>query len=345
MSQLFNAAPGKHEQVEQQRQRLMPQVKDLSEGDLLQHIAYAGTQKGSKLFQKASEVFVEYRMPGSKFELLDKDSCLPFSLAAHTQLMAQWDKDLRLRCGAPQPNAIADAFKATTRKKAPESSGVAATRPIRSSRSGRSLRESTQAEDEEEAGTPGDMSVLITTGRNSVLKSYRPSAGTRKKFNVDCLTAVAADSIRNSSHRTYGEHYGAYISDAAGAEVELVDMFIGQTVLELNTPADWKLLGFPPVMRCHLVAVDARDDEEEGGDPETLLDFSLFHDDYKVEVYTWERLLELETVVLPNLTVTEKYEAVYTDGTGVKKALRRDEYMAGFEFPRSSPFQTIPLRM
>lgn len=335
MTQLFSAEPGAHEKMEQLKQRLLPQVKDLPDEDLVKHIVHAGSQKGCRVFRTPDDVFVQYPLPGSGFVTFNRDMCIPYSAKAHAELMARWEKDLKARCDTS--DAVANAFKATCRRT--QEPPVKVSRPVRSSRSGRNMKESAQAEDEDE-----DMSTLITTGRESVLRLYKVSAATKRKYQVDSLTAIGAESIHNCSHKWYGELYGAVISD----EVELQDVYIGQTVLELQTPTEWRSLGFPHVMRSHLVAVEAGDEDESGNsvsEPEVLLDFSLFHDDYKVEVYTWEQLVEMGGVILPHLTVTEKYAVVYTDGSGVKTVLSRDEYMAGFEAPRNVAFETIPLRM
>ncbi|KAK3276516.1 hypothetical protein CYMTET_15416 [Cymbomonas tetramitiformis] len=190
--------------MEQLKQRLMSQVKNLADEDLVKHIVYAGSQKKCRVYQNPADVFEKYPLPGSNFETFDRDACFPYSAPAHDQLMARWEKDLKARCDTSE--AVAKAFKATCKRT--HEPPVEVSRPVRSSRSGRNMREAAQAEDEDEG-----MSTLITTGRESVLRLYKVSAATKRKYQVDSLTAIGAESIHNCSHKWYGEFYGAVISD------------------------------------------------------------------------------------------------------------------------------------
>eukprot|EP00854_Cymbomonas_tetramitiformis_P018877 gene18877-22552_t len=167
------------------------------------------------------------------------------------------------------------------------------------------------------------------------------TAAAKRKASVTAGTADAIEEFQSDSHTTFGEWYGAVVTDKDGTERD-VDAYVGETVFEhatIGAASPWRTMGHPEIMRCHLVAAD---DVNVEGTVEALarFDCSVFHGDFMVESWTWEQLVEMIMKIVPAVRVKRNYEVGWKDEAGVERVLILAECRGNFGADRITALRT-----
>ena len=328
LSELFyRGQPCALENMRRMVQDLLPQVQEMNVTALVAHVGSLHARTGKAVHMTAKAVFLDGNQPAG-FNLLPVKENNQFEITAQEDLEKRWNADLKKHIKAS--DALDAAFKATRQRAAPTAQRQGAPRTTRTARS---MAESNTIP---ETITAYHMSVLCPAGRKAhVLRSGLTTAAQRK-LRMGVHTREGAAMLEEWSHATYGELYECEnMKDSTGTERDL-DIYIGKEVFEHKTPPEWRALGHPPMMRCHCIGVDEGDEDSE---PWGAFDYSLFHDDFTVETFEFEKLVGLELVRVPQMYITHDYSVWWKNPSGNDRALTIAEYRTGFSNARPKHLQ------
>eukprot|EP00854_Cymbomonas_tetramitiformis_P020139 gene20139-24107_t len=181
------------------------------------------------------------------------------------------------------------------------------------------------------------MSKICPVGRKAHLMRTGMSSRDQKKLHVNQNTHAGELLLEDFSHADYGEIYAADADDLNGTSRDL-EIFVGKDCFEHDTPAAWRALGHPLVVRCHCIGVKAWEDRPE--DPVGAFDYSVFHDDFSMETFNWDELVQMKLVRVPELYITEDYRVWWKNRSGDNRELTTDEYRGGFGDARPKYLRT-----
>ena len=317
------------ENMERLTQDLLPQVHQLDVNSLIAHVATVHAETQKPVWMKAEAVFLTVRMPG--FNLLPDRHDNHYVHASKKKLLERWTNDLKKH--AESCVTLKDAFAATRNKKAPVVPRAGAPRSTRSSKS---MAEPQAPPEVTTSNT--HMSKMCPAGRKAHVLRIGMSARDQKRLRVDQNTHAGEVMLEAFSHAEYGEVYPAIQEDSDGTERDL-EVVVGKDCFEHKTPREWRALGHPPVMRCHCIGVTAW---EGHGEPEGAFDYSVFHDDFSVETFDWDKLVGMELVRVPEIYVTEEYTVWWKNPLGDDRELTKEEYRGDFGHLRPKHLRTTP---
>ncbi|KAK3234762.1 hypothetical protein CYMTET_54985 [Cymbomonas tetramitiformis] len=326
LSQLFFGEESALEGLQRLLQDLLPQVEQLDIATLVAHVARVHKETGKRVNMTAKAVFFTVHMPG--FNLLPVKHANHYEKQARETLDKRWTADLLKHKESSE--ALQAAFKATWKKvSAVQRRGVP-----RTARSSKSM-----AEPPAPARVQGNkhMSKICPVGRKAHVVRTGMSSKDQKKLHVNQNTQAGEFLLEDFSHADYGEIYPADVHDLNGTVRDL-EIFVGMDCFEHDTPAAWRALGHPPVMRCHCIGVKAWEDRPE--DPVGAFDYFVFHDDFSVETFDWDELVQMNLVRVPELYVTEDYRVWWKNRSGDNRELTTDEYRCGFGDARPKHLRT-----
>ncbi|KAK3261707.1 hypothetical protein CYMTET_29404 [Cymbomonas tetramitiformis] len=314
LSVAFGMVPTAYEDLMREKQVLLTQVQQLDEKVLIEHVQRVARETRKRVPMTAQAVFEVVPMPGYKL-LGTQNGTEGWQQEARGELREQWTKDLRKR--AKKCPSLKAAFKLSVSQANTQKATTAsvAPRPNRAARTVQSMAE--DADDDED-----DMCKVIRTGRGLLTKRMSMTATAKRKCMVKVHTDEAIEAFETDSHATFGDYFGAVVNDMHGTERE-VDLHVGKTVIEHETigaAAQWRRMGFPEIMRCHLVAADAGD-EDGRVEPLARFDYSIFHGDFKVESWTFEELVGMQMKVVPAISVKRNYEVAWRDEAGLERGV------------------------
>jgi len=333
LSVAFGMVPTAYEDLMREKHLLLPQVQQLDEKVLIEHVQRVARETRKRVDMTAKAVFEVVPMPGYKL-LGTGHGTEAWQQDALKELREQWTKDLRNR--AKKCPTLKAAFKVSVSQA--NTQKAAASAAPRANRAARPVQSMAEVADDDE----DDMCNVIRTGRGLLTKRISMTAAAKRKCMVKVHTDEALEAFETDSHTTFGEYFGAVVNDSDGTERE-VDVHVGQTVIEHETigpAAQWRRMGYPQIMRCHLVAAD--DGDEDGTvEPLARFDYSIFHGDFKVEYWTFEQLVGMNMKIVPAISVKRNYEVAWKDEAGIERgALTVAECRGNFGMDRIPALRT-----
>ncbi|KAK3249181.1 hypothetical protein CYMTET_41385 [Cymbomonas tetramitiformis] len=289
LCELFaNGEPCFLEDLERTVQRLLPQVLQLPENVIIQHITRVHQETRKRVIMNQACLFETVILSGFENVFFVHD--MVDEVKVVERLKNRWTKDIKKR--AERCEDVHAAFKATY-----PAAGAAVGEP-REPRARRTTRTKKSM-----AEPSPHMIHVLQAGRKALIARTHLTPAMRKKQRMTELTAAGVEELEEWSHDAFGEEYAAVQEDGGGTERELVVM-VGKECFEHDTPLEWRALGHPEVMRCHCIGVDEDYDDQPA---RAAMDYSIFHSDFSVEAFDFDTLVAMKFVRLSDLSITEDY--------------------------------------